>query len=537
MRVNVLFLPIITVFFSVVFQSGFTQTQTVAGEVSGSWSSDTIMVVDHILVADGYQLNISPGVHVIFDGHYRFDILGSVRANGVQGDSVIFTVSDTTSFSNPQVDRGGWHGIRFNNTMPGNDSSVFSHCKFTFGKAIGDSLGNFGGAIFIRNFGRVRLSNCLISNNYAQNRGGGISGSGALVKIENCRIENNMAGFDQTAGIGGGIYFDNSAPTIISTVIHDNYAYVAGGGISFWFTDPVLVNCIVSDNYGAFGGGMNFFYCGNTHPVSGNLIFGNHSYFFGGGMTCNGTHHVMVNNTMVNNFGGGGGAIFLNTSSFPTYINNVFWGNFSPAGGNQIYIWDVFSAPNFYFNDMEGGKEDFGGTGGVGSFIGNYEDNIESDPLFAGSGEYIYSLSENSPCINAGKPDTAGFFLPDLDITGNPRIDGGRIDMGACEFQGTANINTHEYVRNSVKIYPNPFSDKANIKFACNRQSATEVCISDVSGRLVKSWKLSDNELPDVSVTWDGRSMNGTLVKSGLYLVTFKTVDSQFSQPLIFYQP
>ncbi|MDA3813772.1 MAG: chitobiase/beta-hexosaminidase C-terminal domain-containing protein [Candidatus Cloacimonetes bacterium] len=47
-----------------------------------------------------------------------------------------------------------------------------------------------------------------------------------------------------------------------------------------------------------------------------------------------------------------------------------------------------------------------------------------------------YTLSELSPCIVAGNPDTTGLYLPEYDLAGNPRIANGRVDIGTYEYQG-----------------------------------------------------------------------------------------------------
>ena len=57
--------------------------------------------------------------------------------------------------------------------------------------------------------------------------------------------------------------------------------------------------------------------------------------------------------------------------------------------------------------------------------------NIAADPLFAGVDSGTLYLQANSPCIDAGKNE---FVMGDVDLAGNPRIQSGRVDMGAYEF-------------------------------------------------------------------------------------------------------
>ena len=110
--------------------------------------------------------------------------------------------------------------------------------------------------------------------------------------------------------------------------------------------------------------------------------------------------------------------------------------------GQQICL-DYDSDPNFFWNDIHGGETHFGlvGTGSV--FNGAYANNIDTDPIFvdpsSGAGtDYDgisadWHLQRSSPCIDAGDPSYP-MDADDIDIDGNPRIIGNRIDIGADEY-------------------------------------------------------------------------------------------------------
>ncbi len=101
------------------------------------------------------------------------------------------------------------------------------------------------------------------------------------------------------------------------------------------------------------------------------------------------------------------------------------------------------------------------------------EGNISSDPQFTSPTEGAgidfdglaadWTLLEASPCINTGTPDTSGLNLPEFDLAGNPRIFGGRIDIGAYENQSVYVKINESPVYSRIKLYPNPGSDKIYI--------------------------------------------------------------------------
>ena len=96
-----------------------------------TWS-DTIHVTADIFVPDNVTLTVEPGTFVEFQGHYLIRVFGVMLAEGLPGDSITFTMNDTTGFFNKDIPDGGWNGILFNNAlvdgangaMSDNDSSL-----------------------------------------------------------------------------------------------------------------------------------------------------------------------------------------------------------------------------------------------------------------------------------------------------------------------------------------------------------------------------------------------------------------------------
>lgn len=106
-----------------------------------------------------------------------------------------------------------------------------------------------------------------------------------------------------------------------------------------------------------------------------------------------------------NRRGGGAGGV---TCAGPITIgSSILWGNDNA---------EASAACSFVYSTVEGGASG--------------EGNLESDPMFVGAGDY--HLSAGSPCIDAGDPAAAA----GIDIDGQDRPIGGRVDMGADETGG-----------------------------------------------------------------------------------------------------
>lgn len=313
----------------------------------GTWylSESPYMIYHDITVSDGLTLTIEPGVEVIFTGHYKFNVLGQLLAEGTESDSIYFTSQDIET---------GWFGLRLTAIPSTNDTSKLDYCIIEYGRATGfnEPLDNMGGGIFIWEADAV-ITNSVIRNNSA-------SGSGLY------------------SAVGGGIVIGYSDAVIRNCTILRNEAEF-GGGISIAWCDPLIENCLISDNI--------------LTPNSG---YQRES----GGIYIYDANSSIINNTIVNNSGGG---IDIRLSD-PVLVNTIIWGNNDGSYTHNLYIDDSQSHPEITYCDLQGGFDAIAGNGSGGNFTGVYENNIDADPLFVDPGNGDYHLTENSPCIDAGDP-------------------------------------------------------------------------------------------------------------------------------------
>lgn len=276
-------------------------------------------------------------------------------------------------------------------------------------------------------------------------------------------------------------------------------------------------------------GGAFYFENFSKAIISNCRISNNSANNDGGGIYCYyDSNPTITNNNISNNSASKGGGICCIDNSNPTFKNTILWGNTSSTSGAQVYLNDENSDPDFYYCDVQGGTAAFG-LNGV-SYTGNYENNIDTDPLFmspsAGSGTGYngltadWSLQSGSPCIDTGTPDTTGLNLPATDIAGNPRIINERVDIGAYEYQGPGFINEAQNTF-SMNIYPKPATNHIHIE--C--QTGGVVSVYNLQRKNIFTCHLEHQRIINTS-NWP----------RGMYIVTYYSDNGSLSSQKLILQ-
>lgn len=531
MKKNILLVALIALLisFNLIIKA---QTIEVSGIVSGIWDIDTVKVVDNIQVREVETLLIFPGVHVIFQGEYFLDIQGCVKASGSEMNPIIFTIADTTGFHNDTLPDGGWKNIRLENINPSVDSTIFSFCHFEYGKAVSsDSIYGYGGALCIRNSIKISIENCTFQSNYAYYNGGAVYLKNSSIRVYNNTFNSNRCG--QTFayyGYGGGLCTDGGKPNIYYNTFEENTSTGIGGGLCVRFADCMVTHNIFKNNFSALGGGFGILHIPVCNfVISNNLFIQNGAEFFGAAISNGDCSPTYVNNTITDNhcFGGGGG-FYCKDSVVPVLHNNIIYGNTQFGGEvNQVYLWDLLSQPNFYYNNIEGGKENFYGTGGTG-FFGEYENNIDENPLFV-SGEF--SILPESPCVNVGNPDTTNLFVPEIDIAGQARIAHERIDIGAYENQEPLIIMPARMGSSfHITISPNPSKHKLKFTFELVESAAVEINLKSLNGKRVFQIYNGHTNTGNHSIEWNFESL---ALPNEIYIASIEIGNESFSKKVI----
>lgn len=314
-----------------------------------------------------------------------------------------------------------------------------------------------GGAIYSGD-NSISLINCEISNNYA-----GIGGA-LYIANNNLSIQDSYF-FDNHSDIGGAIFISYSNAIVSGSYFIGNTSDSTGGAIHIMEGELILMRTDISNNQSELGGGI---YSENSSGyVLSCLVTGNISIYDGAGIyvdnqTTDEEFHLRNSLLADNNSNQSGGGLYfqnINTNSNVVLLNSTIANNFATNSGNGFYHHKIggatISALIINNTIMSNGTNNYSeNLAGTSTIIRDYsllsdnslptpgDGNINnSSPLFEDAAAGNFKLLSNSPCINAGIPDTIGLMIAydGLDLAGDPRIFEGeveRIDMGCYEFQG-----------------------------------------------------------------------------------------------------
>jgi hypothetical protein len=285
-----------------------------------------------IQVPAGESLIIDAGVEVIFMGHYDFSILGSLDANGVEGDSVLFTADDTGT---------GWNGMRISTSTPSYlDYCIFEHSHNTFYKG--------GGALYCHT-AIVDIRNCHFRDNsstYQDAHYGGavlLDECGTGVMLYHCTFLNNAV-YGGYGAHAGGLACGQSSPRIYNCAFIGNSAESSSGGIGIMdYSSPEIRNCLVKNNSssgtsGCGGIGIGYNYC---NPVITNCeVTGNHADGLCGGIGISSNCNPIIDSCDItyNTTSESAGGIGWGDYSDPLVSNCIIRGNEAAENGGGVGI-------------------------------------------------------------------------------------------------------------------------------------------------------------------------------------------------------
>lgn len=409
----------------------------------------------------------------------------TLKAIGTAADSIVFTVADTTGFHIFNNGRGGWNGIRLNKA----GNTKFDYCKFQYGKAALDHDQD-GGALRVFNSDEVEISHSTLFCNFSREHGGALSAVKSNVAIRDCDVCNNQTytGLDTVyAMYGGGMRFLNCKVEITgSNFLYNNGQNAVGGALSLDSCAVLIDRCRFEHNYGINGAGLYLIRSNDWEcRISNSLFANNTSGHFGGGLAISDSSPLVSNLTVVNNhsIGVNCGGIFFYQYSSPEVWNCIVYGNTNevlPEKPVQMWAWTYDEhAPKFHNCLVQFGLENISGN----DVISVYENSLDEDPLFD---DAFFHIGENSPCLNAGSPETPDVILNGLDLAGRPRVLGDHIDIGAYEIS-LAGVDENTKNEQPVRIVGNPITASSYAEIELKEAGKMVAKIYSTDGKLLKN--------------------------------------------------
>lgn len=407
-----------------------------------------------VSVGVGTKLIIDKNVEVRFAPQARLNVSGTLEIKGDSANMVHFTSTDSTRFwgyinaSNALINISGLDikfATRFINVSHG--TVVLKDCNVdkTYGGIGSDCIG-------VHYADSLYITGCVLNGNPSKPRIDAMD----CDDISNGLISNNVIKNFEDDGVDVG-----TGTSLIK--VTGNFIYNCNFGISVGENSNVVAerNVIVKCDAGMQS------HSGSTITATNNTLFKNTKGFE--------LHHGSDSNS--------GGTLILSSSIVAGTYNRLYSELANSSFTAAYCLSDSLDIPG--------------------------ENNLKSKPYFTNPDEYDFTLTAESPCINAADPD-----LP-LDKFG------GFADIGAFEYEKSLSAAPLQVDDVAFKLYPNPASDYIVIE--ANTTALWSCDIISITGELVQTASCNESKLlHDISQ-----------LSSGIYLVRIKKESNSTIQKLI----
>lgn len=293
---------------------------------------------------------------------------------------------------------------------------------------------------------RSVLTGFTLTDGRCETGGGAILVSGASPTLENLIILENWA------NVGGGVYvISEGSPTLRDILFMGNQVQLNGGAIAIWRASAILQNVTIYGSWetpAIMGGGI--YITGGVADMDRVSLI-NCDGDLGSACSFWGSRVSMRNALIIANQGENGVAFYLNGGELslsnatvgmngadPDNASAIFSSGCNVTMRNSIFLEDMDNRTDLMifhhgvldmdYNDIIGGQEDI--VNDQADLVWG-EHNIDSDPLFININEGDFTISPESPCLDAGSPespadpdgspaDIGAFYLHQRDIALDP---------------------------------------------------------------------------------------------------------------------
>ncbi|MBD2704849.1 hypothetical protein IC229_29730 [Spirosoma sp. BT702] len=328
------------------------------------------------------------------------------------------------------------------------------------------------------------------------------------------------------SGAGGGMYFSASSPKLRNLILTRNHAIYGAGMYIFNGSRPLLINCEISSNSAGSGAGI-YNYSGSRTSLTNCVIRDNATVNNGAGAGIDNVASsslVLTNCVISSNYslsGGPGSGLHNYNDCFISLFNSTLAGNYGGPGA-AVYNMGVLQLSNCVLWNNTSDPIDNSDGQSITATYSLFEQGTVSNSISGPTNlttnispfrsDTDLRLNACSNAINSGDPNATTATSGIIDLAGNPRFyNGGRIDMGAYEFQATPT---------SISI-TNPAVTTATQGVAFS-QSFTAI-----GGQSPYSFSLASGSLPaSLSLSAMG-ILSGTPSQTGTFPISVSATDAQ----------
>ncbi|MBN2830034.1 MAG: choice-of-anchor D domain-containing protein, partial [Candidatus Cloacimonetes bacterium] len=386
------------------------------------WEFTTRIVSDQLSVPDEFS-TIQTAIDASIDGETVLVQPGTYYENiDFSGKAItvasLFHTNGDSLYIETTIINGNDIGHCVNFSSGETNASILTGFTVTNGYAVD------GGGIYCQD-SSPSINHCTISDNQATEDGGGIKVDGIAAPIlHDLTIDNNQAQNGGGVSVTGGASIEAN-----NMLIASNSTTNRAGGLESLNSYVFLTNCQFDFNNASNAGGALFLYYGEM-KLDRCLIDYNNSGR-GGAIYLQGDNEFSTTFCTLADNGStmGGNSMYVNGATEAYFINTIF----QSQGPSEIGFTGSASNLNFYYsriiNTPQAIENDNGSTVFIDASV------ISDDPLFVDPMIGDYTLSYNSPCINAGTAyfENGGTIFVDLQPE---EYSGTAPDMGMYEFEG-----------------------------------------------------------------------------------------------------
>jgi len=131
-----------------------------------------------------------------------------------------------------------------------------------------------------------------------------------------------------------------------------------------------------------------------------------------------------------------------------------------------------------------------------------------------------------NPDQNESLPDfdSVGMATWDFGYSNSALMAGGTEgqQLGDHRWTAVTSVNQVQVEEGSLKVFPMPVTDYANISFSLNAASEVEVTVYDIMGKKIASVEYNRYPAGDHTITWNGTSDSGSIIEPGLYILRMR---------------